>query len=40
MREAYDLNEFSEIDTDVPIRNFRRVTPWLWRGGQPGAEGH
>ncbi len=39
MREAYDLREFSEIDPSVPIRNFRRVTPWLWRGGQPGAEG-
>lgn len=29
----------SEVDPRVPIRNFRRVTPWLFRGGQPGAEG-
>lgn len=30
---------FSELDPKVPIRNFRRVTPWLSRGGQPGLEG-
>ena len=39
MREAYDLRELMSIDQSVPIRNFSRVTPWLWRGGQPGAEG-
>lgn len=29
----------SERDPAVPIRNFRRVTPWLFRGGQPGTDG-
>ncbi|HEY9774903.1 MAG TPA: tyrosine-protein phosphatase [Planktothrix sp.] len=27
------------VDASVPIPNFRRVTPFLFRGGQPGEEG-
>lgn len=29
----------SEPNAEVPIRNFRVVKPWLYRGGQPGADG-
>jgi len=39
MTEFSESDVNSQTDPSVPIRNFRRVTPWLFRGGQPGAEG-
>jgi tyrosine-protein phosphatase SIW14 len=34
-----ESKEFCESDPSVPIRNFYRVTPFFFRGGQPGQEG-
>lgn len=36
--DAYDASRV-EILESIPIRNFHMVEPWLYRGGQPGADG-
>jgi len=39
MVDPHESELFSQPDPTVPIRNFRRVNEWLFRGGQPGVEG-
>lgn len=36
--DPYDAKRL-EIVEPVPVRNFHMVEPWLYRGGQPGADG-
>jgi protein tyrosine/serine phosphatase len=39
MPDNDESNGFCPLDASVPVPNFRRVTPWLLRGGQPSPEG-
>src|SRR6202035_3314720 len=39
MPDFDEVDASPPVDPSVPIVNFRRVTPWLFRGGQPGPEG-
>jgi protein tyrosine/serine phosphatase len=39
MPDRQDNELFAQADPTVPIRNFRRVNDWFFRGGQPNAEG-
>jgi tyrosine-protein phosphatase SIW14 len=37
--EMYSIDSQKLINADLAIRNFDMVTPWMFRGGQPGKEG-